>query len=61
MLRSQRLRANAAKVLRAGRREAALRKQPMCPFYRELALSYKRLANLIALTPPTFAPAFSRW
>jgi hypothetical protein len=54
MPRSKQLRAKAAEVLRAGRREAVLRNQPMCPFYRELALSYRRLANLVALTPPPF-------
>jgi hypothetical protein len=54
MARSKQLRAKAAEVLRAGRRDAALRNRPMSAFYRELALSYKRLANLVMLTPPAF-------
>jgi len=46
MPRSVKLRSKAAAILRAGRRDAALRRQPMSSFYLALASSYKRLADL---------------
>ncbi len=50
ILRFQHLRSKAARVLRAGRREAARSGRPIARIHLELAANYKRLADLDRLT-----------